>query len=100
MFNALKKYLQRPSFFFLISFLLFLILYGQTLGFAYVWDDKKLMVANLDILNQPLSWELLARPVIPATSYLRPLIFITWWLEVQAYGKFIEPISHLINIVM
>ena len=100
MFNALKKYLQRPSFFFLISFLIFLILYGQTLGFAYVWDDKKLMVANLDILNQPLSWELLARPVIPATSYLRPLIFITWWLEVQAYGKFIEPVSHLINIVI
>ncbi|MCW8416183.1 hypothetical protein, partial [Pseudomonas paraeruginosa] len=62
-------------------------LYGRALGFDYVWDDSLLFLDKTDLLNLPLSWKLLAEPVLPGTSYLRPLVFLTFYVEFHAFGQ-------------
>lgn len=75
-----------------------LALYWQTLGFEYVWDDTLLFVDRTDLLNEPLSWALIAQPVLEGTSYLRPLPFLLWYLEFNWLGQS-PSISHGVNLV-
>ena len=91
--------LTRPRFFYLGSALLLLLLYGRSLGFGYVYDDHSLLTYNPGLLNPRLSWELLARPVLADTSYFRPLVFFSWWLEGQLLGRFSPALSHLVNLL-
>ena len=39
---------------------LVLLLYGQTLGFSYVWDDGIIFLDKNDLMVKPLSWGLLS----------------------------------------
>jgi hypothetical protein len=79
----------------LISF----ALYWKVLGFEYVWDDSLLFLDKTALVNEPLSWQLLADPVLPGTSYLRPLVFLTLYAEFHIFGQ--NPaISHSINLLI
>lgn len=79
--------------------LLSFALYWQVLGFEYVWDDNLLFLDKTALLNDALSWRLLAEPVLPGTSYLRPLVFLTLYAEFHLFGQ--NPIiSHCINILI
>lgn len=83
--------------FYICSFLILFLLYRQTLDFGYVWDDNELFVYNPALLNNALSWDLLARPVLEDTSYFRPLVFLSWFVEFRWFG--LNPsVSHAINI--
>lgn len=74
-------------------------LYWQVLGFEYVWDDNLLFLDKAALLNDALSWKLLAEPVLPGTSYLRPLVFLTLYAEFHIFGQ--KPlISHVINLLI
>lgn len=75
-----------------------LLLYGQTLRFAYVWDDIMLFLAKTDLVNAPLSWDILATPVLPGTSYFRPLVFLTFFIEFHTFGQS-AAVSHAVNLV-
>lgn len=76
-----------------------LIIYGQTLGFDYVWDDGLLFLDKTALLNEPLSWKLLSEPVLPGTTYFRPLVFLTLFVEFHIFGQ--DPaISHAINLAI
>ncbi|QQB42326.1 hypothetical protein [Kingella denitrificans] len=49
-------------------------------------------------MSPELTWSLLAQPVLQGTSYFRPLVFLSWYMERQWFG--LNPaISHAINIV-
>ncbi|HBN8236501.1 TPA: hypothetical protein L3677_005848 [Pseudomonas aeruginosa] len=74
-------------------------LYGRALGFDYVWDDSLLFLDKTDLLNLPLSWKLLAEPVLPGTSYLRPLVFLTFYVEFHAFGQS-ALVSHAVNLII
>lgn len=86
--------------FLLIALLLFgLFLYWRTLYFDYVWDDPLLFLDKTALLNESLSWRLLSEPVLPGTSYLRPLVFLTFFAEFRIFGQ--SPIiSHGVNLVI
>ena len=100
MMNNLKKYPYVSIVaFYVFSFCLFFLLYGQVLAFDYVWDDRELFVYNPELLNNPLSWQLIARPVLEGTSYFRPLVHLSWFSEFHLFG--LRPrVSHGINLVV
>lgn len=99
--NEPSKFLRNHAFSVAIVTLLSisLALYWKVLGFEYVWDDSLLFLDKTALVNDALSWRLLADPVLPGTSYLRPLVFLTLYAEFHAFGQNPE-ISHAINLLI
>ena len=96
MFDARGLKLAMPAFFLLV---LTWALYGQSLGFAYVWDDGIIFLDKNDLMVEPLSWRLIAQPVLDGTTYFRPLVFLTWFGEFHLFGQ--NPfVSHAINVAL
>lgn len=86
-----------------ISYLLIVFiavtLYFPVFYAGYVWDDNLLFVDKVKLLNEPLSWSLLTEPVLPNTTYFRPLIFLTIYTEFYLFGQ--NPLSsHIINLII
>ncbi len=75
------------------------VLYGQVLTFGYVWDDSLLFLDKSGLLNDRLSWKLLSEPVLPGTTYLRPLIFLTLYIEFQISEQN-SMLSHAVNLAI
>lgn len=82
----------------LILFFIFVV-YKQVISFDYLWDDDLLLVNNVALLNSNLNWEILARPVLDTTSYFRPFVFLSWFIEFKVFGQS-AAISHLINLIL
>lgn len=94
-FNCSKKI---TYIFYIVSLAIFLYLYYQVISFNYVWDDTIVILRNPLLMSPELTWSLLAQPVLPGTSYFRPLVFLSWYMERQWFG--LNPaISHIINVV-
>lgn len=84
--------------FYIVSLAIFLYLYYQVINFNYVWDDTVVVLQNPLLMSPELTWSLLAQPVLPGTSYFRPLVFLSWYMERQWFG--LNPsISHAVNVV-
>lgn len=76
-----------------------IFLYGKTIGFDYLWDDDLLFLQKNELLTKPLSWSMLAQPVLEGTTYMRPLVFLSWYIEFNIFGQ--NPkISHAINVII
>lgn len=74
-------------------------LYGQSLGFGYIWDDGALFVDNTMLRERAWSWAAVARPILPDTPYFRPLVLTTWMAEMQLFK--LNPLySHAINTLL
>src|SRR5690606_30756277 len=72
-------------------------LYAQSLSYGYVWDDTLLFVDKTALVNEPLSWALLSEPVLPGTSYFRPLMLLSMFTEFHLFGQ--QPaVSHAVNV--
>lgn len=95
----LSRKFATPFLALLLLLLLSLAMYFPALGFSYVWDDTLLFLDKTALLNDSLSWELLSSPVLPGTSYLRPFVFLTFYIEFQLFGQ--SPVvSHGINLAI
>ena len=90
----LKKVI--PIFFILLISFLF---YYPAIKFEYVWDDSLLFINNIELLEPNLTWHMISQPVLPGTSYFRPLVFLTWFYEFHYFGQN-SYISHSINIII
>ena len=78
---------------------LIIFLYSSVFFAQYVWDDILLFVSKTGLVEDPLSWALISGPVLPNTSYFRPLVFFSWYIEFQVFG--LNPmISHTIGLVI
>ncbi len=75
------------------------LLYGQALDFKYVWDDPLLFLDKTALINNPLSWSLLTEPVLAGTTYLRPLVFLTFYLEFNLFSQS-PALSHAVNLAI
>ena len=81
-----------------ISLCLFLLLYAQAAKFGYIWDDGVVVVRNPLLMTDVITWQMLAQPVLEGTSYFRPLVFLSWYIERQLFG--LTPmVSHITNLV-
>lgn len=73
--------------------------YKQVLSFDYLWDDDLLIVDNVDLVNSQLNWDIISRPVLQGSSYFRPLVFLSWFIEFKLFGQS-SATSHLINLII
>lgn len=76
-----------------------LAFYGRALSFDYVWDDPLIFLDKNSIMVDPLSWRLLTEPILAGTTYMRPLVVMTWFVEFRLFGQRPE-ISHAINVAI
>ena len=66
---------------------------------GYVWDDWQLIVQNpslrlgVDFLNT------ISNPILPGTTYFRPLVLTTYYLEFVFFENPVR-VSHIINILL
>lgn len=95
MLNLSNKYKLILSLIFIWGLVSFI--YYPTLNAQYVWDDTLLFVNKTGLREDALSWELIASPVLPGTSYFRPLVFLTWYFEFNIFGQNPQ-ISHFIGL--
>ena len=66
--------------------------------FGYIWDDGVVVVRNPLLMTDVITWQMLAQPVLEGTSYFRPLVFLSWYIERQLFG--LTPmVSHITNLV-
>ena len=83
--------------YYLLIVIIALILYYPVFNAGYVWDDNLLFVEKVKLVNEHLSWKILTEPVLPDTTYFRPLIFLTMYMEFHLFGQ--NPLSsHIINL--
>lgn len=62
------------------------ILYFPVMQLGYVWDDNLLFVDNPALRTGDVEWAKLARPILPGTSYTRPLALWTFMAEFRLLG--------------
>lgn len=76
--------------------------YWQTVRFSYVWDDWSLFV-NDPSLRVFTGWadclRAIGRPILPGTTYLRPMVLITFVGEFALLGPSAYW-AHLINVLI
>lgn len=97
--DFLKQHLNTKRFFYIVSFVLLLALYGRTLSYEYVWDDAYLLINNPAIVSRELRIDLLSRPLFENVGYFRPLVFFSWWLETRLWGDLNPYLSHAVNLL-
>lgn len=89
----------RNSAVFIFIFIFSVFLYYSSLSGDYVWDDTLLFVNKINLVNEPLNWKLLSEPVLPGTTYFRPLVFLSWFMEFYIFGQ--NPfVSHCVNLII
>jgi hypothetical protein len=89
-----------------IVFLLLLLMAGicalytpAVLGNSYAWDDWELFINSPFLRDPALIAEGLVKPIIPGTTYFRPLPLATFALEFYIGG--VNPVvSHAINLIL
>ena len=74
-------------------------LYGQSLGFGYVWDDYALFLDSTLLREGVWTWGTVARPILPDTPYFRPLVLSTWMAEMRLF-RLTPMYSHAINVAL
>lgn len=85
-----------------VVFCLFIVIaamYYPALTAEYVWDDTLLFVGKTSLLTEPLSWALISEPVLAGTTYFRPLVFLSWYIEFNLLGQS-STISHSIGLIV
>jgi protein O-mannosyl-transferase len=71
--------------------------YLGTLEANYIWDDWYLFIHNPSLRLEQLAWSDVAAPVLEGTTYFRPVVFMSFWLEFRFFG--VEPVqSHAVNL--
>ncbi len=69
------------------------------LRLEYVWDDWHLFLANPGLRMPEHVWSTALKPILPDTTYFRPLPLLGLALEFQLFG--IDPaVSHGINLAL
>lgn len=95
----MKNIFSKDKWFFLIIFILTCIIYGQVFSFDYVWDDFHIFAANDKFTHSNFSWQLISAPFLEEANYFRPLVILSWFIELKLFGK--NPIiGHAINLVL
>lgn len=83
----------------LVILVLFLIYGPSVFNNDYAWDDWELFINSPYLRNPSLVFEGLVKPILPGTTYFRPLPLATFALEF--IGGSVNPIlSHSVNFLI
>ena len=73
--------------------------FGQAIHFGYVWDDNSLFLNTPDLRSPGLIWHALWQPILPGTTYMRPLVLASFAAEFLTLGT--SPAwAHGINLLI
>lgn len=73
------------------------LLYWRVMEFAYVWDDVALFLDSAALRGGLGFWEAVSQPILPGTTYFRPLVLASVYAEFQ-FGEPSPALSHSINL--
>lgn len=83
----------------LVAFASVLCYLPEALELQYVWDDWELFLNDPTLRDGSISWDDLTRPVLPGTTYFRPLPLGSMAAEFSTFG--VDPqTSHIINLII
>ncbi|WP_139826077.1 tetratricopeptide repeat protein [Derxia lacustris] len=83
----------------LLPVLLAILAYLPVFENGYVWDDDSLFVQQTALRSGQFSWATIAQPILPGTTYFRPLVLLSYFVEFTVFG--VDPgISHGINLLL
>lgn len=84
-----------------ISFALALFVYlPAQLSLDYAWDDWELFIYNPALRMPETTLAALAQPILPGTTYFRPLVLASFAAEFQVFANHDPTVSHLINLLI
>ncbi|HEY0914141.1 MAG TPA: hypothetical protein VGE22_04655 [Solimonas sp.] len=93
----MKKYLPLPLLPWLAVAAALAAYLPAVLFLDYVWDDVQLFVNNPTLRIAELTWAGIMQPILPGTSYFRPLPLATMAAEFLGVG--VDPqLSHIVNL--
>jgi protein O-mannosyl-transferase len=72
-------------------------IYWQTLNGQFVWDDLYLFVYQADLRLGNISWAAVSRPILPDTTYFRPLVLLSFAIEFRL-SELSPKVAHLVNL--
>jgi protein O-mannosyl-transferase len=73
--------------------------YWPTLSHHFVWDDFALFIYSPALRGESVTWGALSQPILPDTTYFRPLVLLTFFLQFHLDG--INPgIAHGVNLLI
>ncbi len=80
--------------------------FWQSTHFGYVWDDNSLFLNTPDLRSPGLIWHALWQPILPGTTYMRPLVLASFAAEFltlgtsPAWAHGINLLIHLANVAL
>lgn len=73
------------------------LLYLPVYDFQYVWDDFALFLDSSALRGGERVWGAISQPILPGTTYFRPLVLLSFVLEFKWLG--LDPkFAHIINL--
>ena len=82
------------------------LVFWRATGFGYVWDDNSLFLNTPDLRTPGLIWHALWQPILPGTTYMRPLVLASFAAEFRIFGTSpawahgINLLIHLANVAL
>lgn len=73
------------------------LLYGQTSGFGFLWDDDQILYGRPDYRNPSDWWEAIRKPLDFSPNYFRPLALTSLLVQIWLWGDNPAPF-HLANV--
>jgi len=80
--------------------------YWGVLSNGFVWDDFLLFIDDASLRSGLNSWAVIFRPILDGTTYLRPLVLLTFVAEFSVWGvnsvaaHGVNLALHLLNVVL
>ncbi len=74
-----------------------LVVYNGVFHAEYVWDDIMLFLDNSGLRNSENFFESVSRPILPGSTYFRPLVLGSFVLEFNLFGV-ASSVSHAVNL--
>ncbi len=89
---------HRTSFQILTILILILVIYAQSLSFAFVWDDQMHLAKDSQVFQESFPSELFFMSTWPGNLY-RPVFSVSLWLNQKIFG--IDAWGfHLVNLIL
>lgn len=75
------------------------VIYLQVVHFEYAWDDLALFIDSPALRNGTDLVDAITRPILPGTSYFRPAVLFSFFLEFKYLGLNAAT-SHGVNLII
>lgn len=91
--------MRREALVYILVLILIGSLYRSVIEFEYVWDDVALFLDSAALRGGLGFWDAVMQPILPGTTYFRPLVLASVYVEFQ-FGGPSASFSHAVNLAL